>query len=249
MYLELNEPRMFRHIFESIKEHFTQYDLRFDRDGLHLQCMDVCKVAVFELFLSKEYFDKYETDYDIVISVDSESFTKACHIIQSDDKLIITNKDNDKLTFICQSEKRNISLKINQIMTDNEILDCDTFTPTHYFKMDNKTFSQHYTDLKHFESDNITFINNDNKEELSILGNSNDINIQIDCKNEHGAITFIRSTGVLNASYPLKYLAMINKLSPIFKIINLHMSSDYPIKINGNLVNDSWIRLIIAPKQ
>ena len=52
---------MFRHIFESIKEHFTQYDLRFDRDGLHLQCMDVCKVAVFELFLSKEYFDKYES--------------------------------------------------------------------------------------------------------------------------------------------------------------------------------------------
>ena len=249
MYLELNEPRMFRHIFESIKEHFTHYDLRFETDGLHLQCMDACKVAVFELFLSSEYFDKYESEYNLVISVDSESFTKACHIIQSDDKLILKNADNDKLDFICESESRNIALKINQMFSDNEILDCDTFTPTHYIKMDNKTFSQHYNELKNFDSDNITFINNDNKKELSILGNNNNINIQIDCKSEKGGITFIRSHGVLETSYPLKYFAMINKLAPIFKIINLHMSSDYPIKINGNLVNESWIRLIIAPKQ
>ena len=249
MKLVLNEAKMFRHIFESIKELYTHFDLRFNIDGLTLQCMDQCRVSVFELFLKSSYFDEYISDYDLIQSVESDSFIKCCHLIQSDDKLIITDEKNDKLTIRLESEKRKVELKINLIQSDSELLDCNmSLEYTHLFKIDSKIFSQYYSDLKSFDCENISFCNDGKKDSIHFNGNSNISDISILCDKNSNNIQILRANQSLEQDYPIRYFSLIHKLTPIYKKTSISLGNNLPIRIQCILQEDSWIRLIIAPK-
>jgi proliferating cell nuclear antigen PCNA len=211
--------------------------------------MDQCRVSVFELFLSSKYFDEYNSDYNLVQTVESESFIKCCHLIQSDDTLIITDEQNDKLTINLESEKRKISLKLNLMIVTDEYLDCkQSLNYTHLVKIDSKIFSQYYTDIKSFDCENIILYNNGLKEAINFKSSNNTTVIDIECNKLSDNIQILRANNELEQDYPIRYFSLIHKLTPIYKKLSINLGNNLPIRLQCNLQDDSWIRLIIAPK-
>ena len=72
-----------------------------------------------------------------------------------------------------------------------------------------------------------------------------DIAIEV---NKSDKIIFFKTRGNLSQEYPIKYINIINKLSLLFKNVNIHMGNDLPIKVTGKINDESWIRMILAPK-
>ena len=247
MRLSLADPTLFKSIFNTIKEIAGKYSLNFTPNGLSLQCIDHCRVAIFELFMDKGYFEEYYVQYDTIITVDSEVFSKCCHLIQSNDTLILANNGEDTLQFMLNSDIRKLRLTIITMVVDDELLDCDQSIPyTHYFKFDSKLFAQYYSELKSLDCQNIGFINSDN-DTLTIGGKNDTTDIAIEV-NKSDKIIFFKTRGNLSQEYPIKYINIINKLSLLFKNVNIHMGNDLPIKVTGKINDESWIRMILAPK-
>ena len=61
-------------------------------------------------------------------------------------------------------------------------------------------------------------------------------------------LTSKRRRQLKQQEYPIKYINIINKLSLLFKNVNIHMGNDLPIKVTGKINDESWIRMILAPK-
>ncbi len=249
MKLVLREAKTFRHIFDSIKDNYNTYDLRFTPEGLNLQCIDPCSISIFEFFLDKEYFESYDSEYDLVISVEAESFNKCCHLIQSDDTLTLSNECNDKLSFNLESEKRKLKLKLSQLVTLNDLLDCSNkLNCSHYIKMNSKVFSQYYNDLKQFDCEEITFINKSNNKNLILKGENSITDIEIEIEKGTDHLSIFKYGDNLRERFPLKYFSMINKLSSISKNITFNIGNNKPIKVGTYLTEKSFVRLIVAPK-
>jgi proliferating cell nuclear antigen PCNA len=116
----------FRDIFESISSLFPQVVLIFGEDGLDMQCMDTCKVALGELYIPPESFTNYDFDGDeadntfrVKVGVDLGSFVKILKCVsgEAECELIYDEGDEDILTlaFKSQNELFEYELKLLSI--------------------------------------------------------------------------------------------------------------------------------------
>ena len=248
MNIVLRNTKPFRNIFETIKDSYNHLDLRFNHNGLFLQCLDISRVSILEIFLDRSYFSSYTIENEEVVSVFTENFVKCCHCLQPDDTLVITY-DEECLYMTIKSDLRTNKLKLNTILTNDELLNCDSsLNHTHVFKMTNKCFSQYYSDIKLFNCDSIHFINNGKKELFNIKGEYDNGEIDIECKCDGETIHIMKSKTTLDVEYPIKQFGLINKLTSIFDRCTLNLGNEIPIRINCILEKDSYFRIIIAPK-
>lgn len=79
----------FTTIFSNLKSFSEYVTLRFEEEQLFVQGMDSSHISMFEVKLSKEWFDVYDFDSDIIIGISTDTLQK----------VLSTRKHNHGITF------------------------------------------------------------------------------------------------------------------------------------------------------
>ena len=92
--------------FRHIKEMTDFINLRFDNNRMYSQGMDNNHISLFEISLSKDWFDEYESDNLSIIGINCDLFYKALNCYNENHIITIYDDENgDKVMIDLKSEK------------------------------------------------------------------------------------------------------------------------------------------------
>jgi proliferating cell nuclear antigen len=243
------KKELFISIFHVLKNASTDIHANFSSTCLHIQGMDKSHICLFDLTLSKEWFDFYEIENEDNIHFNTNIFYSIISSKSDDQSLIIKKDDDDSLSIELINEFKKseynkyfkmplLEYEYEEMSIPNIEYDCEMTLPS-------KKINDMLAQLNNF-SDNITVKCCENFVDFITKGNSGEmrVNIPIDDMISYAIV----ENEEVNLTYSLIYIhkmCISNKLS---SDVDLCLSNECPMKINYNLGNDSHLMFFIAPK-
>ena len=74
------KAEIFVELFQYLKLFTSIISISLETERFYIQGMDSCQISIFEISLTKDWFDKYEIEVDKVISMNVQIFAKILHI-------------------------------------------------------------------------------------------------------------------------------------------------------------------------
>lgn len=247
------KKELFVSIFYNLKNCSTILSLVFKKEGLFIQGMDKSHVCMYEVNISKDWFYTYENDeIESVISLDSQTFFSVLNLVNDFYKIEIyqnnTLKDNLNIDLIVHNDKSGDFSKyfiIPLAETDFELFTLPNIEYEVDFSMDAKKMCEITNQLLLFGSD-LEIICNEEKIQLGTNGISGNmlVNILLNDLKEFS----IAEGECIVLKYSLSYLGKMCLSNKLSNIIEFSLSSEYPMRINYDLGENSSLTFFIAPK-
>ena len=99
---KLSDGQIFRRIIDAIKDLVTDVNIDATPTGLSLQAMDSSHVALVNLHLSMEGFDRYRCDRNLTLGISITNFAKVMKLVNQNDSITLKCDDEPTyLTIIC----------------------------------------------------------------------------------------------------------------------------------------------------
>lgn len=270
---EQAKVKQFEIIFKFLKNISLDVNLIFSDDGLYTQGMCSSHITLFECNLNKSWFKTYEKEEeeDLMVGVNCESFFKALNCLENTQIITIETEGTDSIKLYFTGEKtitKEFNLPLMNI--DTELMEI----PDVEYSADIIMLSDQLDHLINQLCDfgQVVNIKCDEQDiQLETLGEMGNMNIKI---KEDDIIEYALEESeeddkefcnVLSISYSLEFLKNICLFAKLNKQVKLHMSSEYPLKLqydlddwtDGDLENDNveedneitnYIRFFVAPK-
>ena len=242
------KAEQFINIFQNIKLFSDSFQIEFTSDGFQVQGMDSSHVSVFEINLTKEWFDTYNIDEAIIIGMNTNIFPK-----------ILTTWTNDHIIKLSTSKESYLDVSFEKSSGNSEYNKYFEI-PLIDIEMEKLQIpEQEYTLDIEFDSRKLKKL----VDELCIIGDSvsmvcNEKEINATSKSIEGSIKInipfddieeysIEEDATINATFSLKYLknmCVFNKVSPVAK---LYLTNDQPMQFKYCMSEDSFVRFYVAP--
>lgn len=251
---------IFSELFAHIKNLNPTVTIHFMDDFFFIKDIDINHVALYEIKLSKEWFDEYivEPDDQKTISIVSEFIHKVMNIRDSEQNIIWEcNESSDKLDINFTSNSSNSSknkmsfdkffeLPIMDINKDTldipEIdYDVDMMIPT-------SIFATIMSQLEVFD-ESVEFQCSEDKivlTALSMEGNKMVTQIPVDSLNEYSIISELEEP--IKLKYSLLYIHKFTNFHKISDVLEINIGREYPIQFKYTINDTSFARFFLAPK-
>ena len=239
-------------IFHVLKNCSSLINLDVNSDLIHIQGMDKSHVCLFDVKLTKSWFNEYSISNNINLSFDSSTFHSIVSTKSDGQALSIKTDSNNQLCidFIYDSEKKEKG-EFKKFFT-MPLVDYDytelTIPDVDYeadFSISSKQIADIFSQLGNFGND----INVKCTEEcIHLITNGVTGEMRVDIPTDDLTSYSIIEDEEINLSYSLIYInkmCITNKLS---SDIDFSISKDLPMKISYNLGDDSCMVFYIAPK-
>ena len=207
---KLSDGTILKKIIEAIKDLVTDVNIDATPTGLSLQAMDSSHVALVNLHLSMEGFEKYRCDRTLTLGISITNLAKVMKLVNQNDSITLKCEDEPTyLTIICQNQKhdRTTQFNINLITLDSEHLGIPETEYTSEITMNSAEFSKLCKEL-YALSETVEFEISSTFVKFAVEGEigSGSIKIQTsageeDCKPED----------TVKLSFALRYLNLFNK--------------------------------------
>lgn len=244
----LKKAEQFVQLFQNLKLFTTNLNIAFRKEELYVQGMDSSHVSLFEMKLTKTWFDVYDIEDDTVIGLNVAIFFKILNI-RSDNQSITLINSEDNLDIELKSDLKTEYDKfftLPLIDIDSEELGIPNVESTLIFSMESKKFkllidqfSNFGDDIEFKYSDDELMVSSDNNTEGSMK-----INIKLDdmesCEVEEDAN--------FKSSYNLKIISNMAQFYKVSNDVYLHISPDMPFQLNYNLDDENYVRFFLAPR-
>lgn len=242
---------VFISIFQLLKNSSSQINATFDHDFIHIQGMDKSHVCLFDIKLTKKWFDNYKIDEaPLDLCFDTSIFYSMISIKSEEQDLYIKKVSDDTLNIELinsSSKKSDFNKYFTMSLLDYEYEKMG-IPETEYdaeISLSSKKMSEMLSQLSNFGID-LNIRCTDDYVDFITKGNSGDmrVNISIDDLSSYSII----EGEEVNLTYSLTYIhkmCITNKLS---NEIDLCLSNNCPMKINYNLENESSFVFYMAPK-
>ena len=238
-------------IFQLLKNGSSIVKLEFLKDKLYIQGMDKSHVCLFYVKIQSTWFHSYESDINVNIVLDTNSFHMILSKYTENNILVLTNNNTQDYLDIEMITPDNIKGEYNRYF-QLPLLDIEEDSlevPDTEFDAD---FSLKTKQLHDLTSQLILF-----GDTLDISCNEN--GIDLNTSSEHGKMNvkipiddlteFSISEGEdLKLSFSLNYIHKICLTTKLSKEIQVSIKNDYPIRLTYNLGDDSNIVFFVAPK-
>ncbi len=242
------KTQIFVELFQYLKLFTTTVSISILTNKFYIQGMDSSQVSIFEITLTKEWFDKYVVEKDTVVSMNINIFAKILHIYAvPQDIHLSVNEDEMEIKF--QSEGKEFDKEFVMPLIDYD---------SEYMVIPDKEYD---LDIK-IESKKLKTI----VDELSIFGDTMTIkydneNIVLTSKSEtEGSMKTLMKIDdidecVVNeeleteCSFRIKYIQHMLQYHKISKYTELHFSNDTPMQCKYILDEnpENYIRFYLAP--
>jgi proliferating cell nuclear antigen len=257
MNIVINNPQKadsFASLFQHIKLFSEHVNIMFEKERVYLQSMDTSRVSIFEIELSKSWFDVYEHTQaaNICLGINTTILFK---ILNSRDKgqklnIIYDNQDSDKLFvhFTCENKDifdKHFELPLMDIECD--IIGIPEMDSQADLTINSANFANIINQLQMFGED---LIIDCSEEKITLCATSQEtgkmmVDINIDDLDEFA----INDGETISLSFGLKYLHSICMYSKLAKDIEIKLTRDFPMKITYSLGDEnSKLVFYLAPK-
>ena len=241
---------LFVALFQTLKNCSTLINMNFLKDKLHIQGMDKSHICLFDINITKEWFDNYELDNETYMCFDTNTFHLIISTKSEGLSIIIHSTIDDHLNIDLVSAENlkgefNKYFKIPLAEYDYEQLSIPEADYDAEFAISSKKICEIVSQMVTFGTD-INIICKEDQINLVTNGTTGEmlVKIPIDDLTEYSIVDGEQ----INLTYSLHYInkmCLTNKLSGE---IMFCISNNFPMKINYDLGNNSSVVFFIAPK-
>jgi len=249
-YAKLKESEKIKKLIESIKDIVSEINLECSPTGINLQAMDSSHVALVTVNLSCEGFEDYRCDKVINLGINVSNLWKLMKCAANEDSLTLkADLDPSQLqvTFENLLAKKHCNFQLSLIQIESEHLGIPETTYSSLVIMSSGEFSKLMKELYHLSEtvnietgkDSVTF-------HISSDLVKGDIRLENNDSNQNK--TYIKVEEPVNLAFALRYLNMFTKASPLSENVMLHLSNEYPLKVEYRLEGLGNLKYYLAPR-
>ena len=249
---KLKESLLMKKLIESIKDIVTEINLEVTPLGMNIQAMDGSHVALVTVHLSCEGFEEYRCDKSVTLGISIGQLWKLMKCGGNDDSLTLKcNSEPSYLSISFENKKIKKSCNFNLalINIESENLGIPDTSYSSIITMSSTEFNRVTREL--FNVAETVFIET-NKDFVNFSINNEQVsgNIKIDANNSTNLeeATIIKVITPVNLSFALRYLNMFTKATPLSETVSLHLSSEYPLKVEYNMEGLGSLKYYLAPR-
>jgi proliferating cell nuclear antigen len=256
-----SKQEIFVAIFQLLKNWSSHIIMHFETERLYIQSMDKSHICLADIEINNKWFSSYDCSSNNNISVDSNQFAVLMNYALKHDSVELKFEDEvapEKLymNFLNEKEKKGSFdhfFELNLIDVEEDGLGIPDVEYDVEFTIDSKKLVDVLSELFIVGQDlNITC--NDNIVELNSSGDSAKlkVNIPVSELNEYAiSEEYVVSEGKnqgLNISFSLSHICKMCATVKLGAMINVSLSSEYPMSLQYNLGDESNVVFYIAPK-
>lgn len=247
LYLAIDDWKAFQNMFVNLTEYGNECQLFFEETGLEIMLMDTSNVSIVHCKINAGYFSKYSTTRSMTLGVNLSVFNKILDTFDSDDTLIMSSKDTDKLTIICENEaiSKRGEIIMNLMTISEDIMQVTETKPTAVIQMGSDQYRRLVEGFNKI-GDSV---------ELTVEGVSARFESQGDmCKSkvdfhsnaEKGMI--ITCTKKIEVEVSLRWLKIFCAFSKSGKKVKLTVDDEGPAMFDMHISDHFLVRLFLAPR-
>jgi proliferating cell nuclear antigen len=245
-----NKKDIFVSLFQVLKNCTSLITVIFETDNLHIQGMDKSHVCLFDVTLKSTWFEEYIVEEKTTVSFDASVFHLIISTKQDSHNIIIHKTEEDSLNVDLVSKEHSKGefdkyFKISLAEFDHQLMNVPEVDYDAEFSISSKKICEIVSQMMTFGT-NINI--NCSEEKINLITNGITgemlVNIPIEDLTEYSIV----EGGEINLSYSLNYIykmCLTNKLS---NEIIFNISEEYPMKIQYDLGDESYMIFFIAPK-
>jgi len=236
MLAKLKNPRFFSEVVAIISELVTEVKLRFSEEGLSIVAVDPANVALVSFKLPKEAFSEYQASNE-VLGVNLDNLKAVLRRAKTSSSLTMENKENSLELTIIDRVKRNFSLALIDVETeDKQMPELEFLSQIQIAPAD---FVDAIEDCL-VVSDSCLF----NAEPDRFVVEAAGLN---SARAEFSSDEIKIISGNSKSRYSLEYLQKFMKASKLADKIFLNFSTDHPIKVEFKTENFE-LAFVLAPR-
>ena len=252
-----------RTLFESLKEILTDTNIRFDQKGIKILAMDGCHVALVQLRLFKEKFEKYVCVHDhFTVGVNILTLHKLLKVLSNKDDFIRFEIDSDSPNtlqiFIHNNEKNSVTKYEYKLLDiDEGDLQIDPQEFDSIITMPAVDF-QSYCRQMNAIGPNLEIV--DYKKQLTLrcegdfASQETVLTEKLGMKDGEeivqGSLHYKHEGNqdqIIRGKFSLKFLTMFTKATNLCTTVELYLKNDFPLIIRYTVANLGELKFALTP--
>ncbi|MHA1238561.1 MAG: proliferating cell nuclear antigen (pcna) [Candidatus Odinarchaeia archaeon] len=243
--LEFGDAKVWKSIVDALSSLVDEAVFLADPNGLKMRAMDPSHIAMVDFELPKDAFDLYECSDQTNLGINLAELSKIMKRASAGDKieLSLDEKTNRLNVTFKGKATRNFTLSLLDLSDETPP------TPKIEFNVHAKIIAdlvKQAIDDAAVVSDHMKFSAENDTLTLTASGDTGDVEIKL--SKDSDAILEIEVKQPSYATYALDYLQDIIKASATSEIIELHFSTNMPIKLDFPLMEGGRISYYLAPR-
>ena len=244
-----DKSEQFITIFQNIKLYCDHFNIILDNEKFYIQGMDPSHISIFEINLTKEWFDVYNIDKNVTMGLSSNIFSKilTAWSLNHSIKLYIEKEDHLNISFekiADKSTEYNKYFEIPLMDIDSEHLSVPEQEYTLDIEFDSKKFKKIVDELSLIgERVNIKC----NENEINAICESLEANMKINIPFDDIESYSIEEHETIDNTFSLKFIKNMCMYSKLTSLMFIHITEGQPLQIKYTLENNSYVRFYLAP--
>jgi proliferating cell nuclear antigen len=239
-------------LFHMLKNCTNILSATFKTNEIHIQGIDKSHICLFDTHILNTWFDSYKLIEEFSISFDTNIFYTILNSNQNSSDIIVKTDDSDSDSLLVQLITKeytkgefNKYFKIPLCDYDYNFMDIPSVEYDAEFTINSKKINEIFSQMIIFGND-INIKCSEVKIDLITNGVTGEmlVNIPIDDLNEFS----ILEGEEIDLDYSIVYINKMCLANKITSEVTFSISNNYPMKINYDLGNNSFINFFIAPK-
>ena len=249
----------FSNIFRYLPVFMDTVNIFIKETGIYMQGMDTAQVALAELKIENNWFNKYETDKDYVLGIHCATFYKVIQCIEdTEQKMTLTYDDGDNLKIAIESDEKTLVNKYFElplIDIDSEVLHIPDTDYDIDMEISSNSITNYTNQLMIFDDE---FTITCTQENIYMKSKSESGSLKIEMSEDSILLYAIDDElEKLELNFSLTYVKNICAFSKITQSVVINIKENTPMRFHQSLDEDeveifsdskNYIRFYIAPK-
>jgi proliferating cell nuclear antigen len=237
----LAEPKFFKEPIIIISELVNEVVFRIDKDKLELIAMDPANVAMIVYKLLGSVFVEYDIDEPVEIAVNLDNLKQVLRRAKPSDTLVLELLESKLKITLKSSSTRIFTLSLINMQEERQKIPELDFKSI--IEMPSSLFDEAIEDMD-VVSDSVAFEVNEDVFNIQAAGNISTAKVSFKSNDKIRINTKENS----RSRYSIEYLKKIIKGGKLSDTLTLHLSNDYPLKIEYKIIDKLSLAAILAPR-
>lgn len=250
---KLNDGSILKRLIDSLKDLVQEVNLDVQTSGLTIQAMDSSHIALVSLKLLADGFEEYRCDKTMALGIAIQNIAKILKICEAGDSVTLDcdEKEHEKLkiTFENTKNKRSSEFDLALIALDNDQLGIPEKQYTSQVELSSQVLTKICKDLSSL-SESVTIHATKSFVKFNVAGDSVSGGFKLeDCdSSDLSERCVIKNETDINLTFALKYLNIFTKAGSLSPTVILHLSTQFPLKLEFNIADLGSLKFYLAPK-
>ncbi len=243
--LTISDTDLLKNSISIASEIIDEGVFKISKDGMHFLAADRALVAVIDLSISAQSFEKYDLTEDTSVGVNMTNLVSILRRADSTDKITLKKDDGrNKLKIIISGASvRRFEVPLLD-MQEAETPPTDKLTFSSSVEINSGLLAQGVADAE-IVSDIVIFEADPTHFRIKSEGDSTITELEVEKGNP--LLLRLESDGANKSGYPLDYLKKMVKASKLAEIASLKFSSDFPMKAEFGNGDKFKLSFVLAP--